>query len=359
MRVPTLTTPEELGALARSATASRIDFESQLKEARESEKQNRADADRLKENFGELSNIFQREREQLTQVVNDHQRQFSEGQEKRNQEFSTALLNAQQELARVTSEHQAQFSAGQDHRGSEFVSASNQQNNSFKEMIETFRTTLSEHDAAFTKHEAELRKDSAQKTDELRQEYAAKSQKILEAIESDKVRVEKLVGVIGNLGVTSGYLRAANHARHTMWMWQTITIAAMVSLSYMAYKTLYLLSEEKGGFNWDGFAGRVIFLASLGVIAAYAGTQADKLFNSERRNRRLALELEAIGPYLAPLPQEEQDKFRIQIGERSFGQEEIIAAAGEKSPATLLALANSKEGKQLLELIADLVKKIK
>src|SRR5260370_6179984 len=41
MRIPTLATPEELGALFRSPAASRIDFESQLKEARESEKQKR------------------------------------------------------------------------------------------------------------------------------------------------------------------------------------------------------------------------------------------------------------------------------------------------------------------------------
>ncbi len=359
MKVPTLETPEELGALARSAIASRADFERQLKEAQEFRQQSTIEANRLKESFGELSNAFQREREQLTQVVSDHQRQFSEGQEKRNQEFATTLASSQQELTRLTSEHQAQFSAGQDQRSTQFVAVSSQQENSFKEMLETFRSTLSDRDAVFAKDEAELRSASAQKTEDLHQEYAAKSQKLLSEIESDKLRVEKLVGVIGNLGVTSGYLRAANHARRTMWMWQSITVAAMISLSFMAYKTLYLLSDDKGAFNWGGFAGRVVFLASLGVIAAYAGTQADKLFNSERRNRRLALELEAIGPYLAPLPTDEQNKFRVQIGEKSFGQEEIIAAAGEKSPATLFALANSKEGKQLLELLVELVKKIK
>jgi len=84
--------------------------------------------------------------------------------------------------------------------------------------------------------------------------------------------------------------------------------------------------------------------------------QADKLYTAEKRNRRLALELEAIGPYLAPLPREDQNKFRIQIGERSFGHEEA-GATGDKSPATMLALLSSKEGKQLLEFLLDLAKR--
>jgi hypothetical protein len=67
--------------------------------------------------------------------------------------------------------------------------------------------------------------------------------------------------------------------------------------------------------------------------------------------------LEAIGPYLAPLPVEDQNKFRIQIGERSFGQEEVGNAPGDKSPATMLAPLSSKEGKQLLEFLIDIAKR--
>jgi hypothetical protein len=359
LNVPVPSTPEELGSLVQAAVAFRRDIEIHFSKIKERESEHNRSAGELKATLTDLDNAVQKERGQLSTIVADHQRQFSEGQEKRIQEFATTLLTTQQELSRITSEHQSQFSAGQDHRSSEFVTVSNQQNSSFKEMIESFRTTLSEHNVTFTKDEAELRKASAQKTEELHQQFADKALNILSAIEADKVRVEKLVGVIGNLGVTSGYLRTANHARYTMWMWQAITIAAMISLSIMAYKTLYLLGETTGPFNWGGFAGRVVFLASLGVIAAYAGTQADKLFISERRNRRLALELEAIGPYLSPLPEAEQNKFRIQIGERSFGQEDLISGSGEKSPATLLALLGSKEGKQVLELLADFIKRAK
>ena len=104
----------------------------------------------------------------------------------------------------------------------------------------------------------------------------------------------------------------------------------------------------------------MFLLLACGVLAAYAGSQADKLFSLEARNRRVALELEAIGPYLTPLPQAEQDKFRILIGERSFGRDEAVGAKGsEKSPATLIDLLGSKEGMQFLEVLSDFLKKAK
>ena len=145
-----------------------------------------------------------------------------------------------------------------------------------------------------------------------------------------------------------------------MWFWQAITVTAMVVLSVLAFRTLPLLEDSKGQFNWGGFAGRVLLLGSLGVIAAYAGSQGDKLFEVEKRNRKLALELEAIGPYLAPLPEDEQNKFRIQIGERSFGRDD--GGGGKthsKSPATILDLLKSKEGKEVIDFILEIARKAK
>ena len=86
-----------------------------------------------------------------------------------------------------------------------------------------------------------------------------------------------------------------------------------------------------------------------------AGSQADKFFEMERRNRKLSLEFEAIGPYLAPLPQEMQDKFRIDIGERSFGREDQSnGRVPDKSPATVIDMLG--KSKEFQDLLVNLVK---
>jgi hypothetical protein len=186
----------------------------------------------------------------------------------------------------------------------------------------------------------------------------------LKEIEGKKRDVEKLTGVIGNLGVTSGYLTAAKSAGRQKWFWQVTTL---VSLGAMIVIAVYaFLPELKGSvdvstahpgtdnthlpFSWAGFAARVVITLTVGVLAAYARSQADKNSESERRNKKLALELEAIGPYLAPLPIERQNDFRIAVGDRSFGRDDVVPVSKSGSPANLFELTAEQLGK-LAELI--------
>jgi hypothetical protein len=97
---------------------------------------------------------------------------------------------------------------------------------------------------------------------------------------------------------------------------------------------------------------------TVAVLAAYAASQADKYQKLERNNRRLALELEAIGPFIAPLPLEQRHEFLLKIGDRSFGQsDESQFGPHTKSPATIVdVLLHSKE---LRSFITDIVKAAK
>jgi hypothetical protein len=111
-----------------------------------------------------------------------------------------------------------------------------------------------------------------------------------------------------------------------------------------------------GEFRWENFAGRVVLCVAIGVLAAYAASQADKYIEIERRNRKLALELEAIGPYLAPLPTEKQEAFRLQLGERTFGRDEAsVGRRGSKSPASVVDLL--LKSKEFHQIMSDLITK--
>jgi hypothetical protein len=348
---------EELGGLIGAISEYRDLLERNLVAARASGSAVNAEAETLRTKLGELTVSLQGEQQKLSQIASDYQRQFSEAQEKRSQEYTDALRQAQADLAKVTSEHQGQFSTAQDARSREFTENQTTRQTKFNEVVADYTDRLSKQNAEFTTQRDGLIRDFQENLKLLNTDYSDKASAILKAIEEHQAHVEKLVGVIGNLGVTSGYLTTANSARRATWFWQTLTVAAMCVLSILAYQTLGKLESANGVFNWGMFAARVFLLVSLGVLAAYAGSQADKLFGLERRNRRLALELEAIGPFLATLPQEEQNKFRIQVGERSFGHDDAPVAGGSKSPATILDLLSSKEGKQFVEVIREVLKK--
>lgn len=313
-------TREELAALKDAATSYRSSLEHLLQQARATSDSLRSETDANRAKLAELSGDIQAERQRLAQVTSDYQAHFSTAQETRSREFSEAQTARQDKFAGVLAD---------------------------------YTQRLTEQNADFTREKESTVRQFQEAIDRLKSEHATAAQGILDQMDRQRLQVEKLVGVIGNLGVTSGYLKTANQAKYAMWVWQGITVAAMGGLIVVAYKAFVPIVQ--GNFTWESFAGRVFLSLTVGVLAAYAATQADRLQETERRNRKLALELEALGPYLAPLPQDQQDKFRLEIGERSFGKEEAaIGRRGERSPATVIDIL--MRSKEFREFIVDIVR---
>ncbi|MGA7155414.1 MAG: hypothetical protein WBY53_01125 [Acidobacteriaceae bacterium] len=378
-QLPGLYSPEELGILVQSTTAHRRTVTKALKEAEkkllafearsneglagldtalnEVKSRFQANAEGLDASLKAVSASIETQKQRLATIATEQQGQFSTAQDARSKDFTESVRLANETFNKLATEYQGQFSAAQDVRGKENTAAESARQTKFNETLAGFTKKLTEQDAEFTKERTTFVGSSEEQLKKLSQGYQDTAALVLTDIEAKRKRVEELVGVIGNLGVTSGYLRTANQARKAMWGWQGLTVAALGTLSFLAYRTLGVL-ENNGHFNWGNFAARALLLVSLGVIAAYSGTQADKLFTDERRNRKLALELEAIGPYLEPLPIEEQNKFRVDIGNRSFGRDHD-PHEHRKSPASVLDLVKTKEGKEVLELLLELGKKAK
>lgn len=166
--------------------------------------------------------------------------------------------------------------------------------------------------------------------------------------------MEKLVGVIGELGITSGYQTAAVKARNQMWFWQGMSVLSMAGLIGIAYRVF--LPAILGEFRWEGLVARLFLTITVGVLAAYSVSQADRFFHQEKYNRKLALELAAIDPFIALLPEAEKEKFKLEIGRKTFAQDEVVVGPA-KSPATTLdLLSSSKQVQQLVESMAEIAK---
>lgn len=267
-------------------------------------------------------------------------------------DLGTVIDNEKTRLGTVSSEAQAKFLADQEARAKEFAAAQKEQQDHTAALLTEFKQKLTSHDTDFAKQRVDIARAHQDELEALKDEFVATAAKVRDGINDRKEEVEKLVGVIGNLGVTSGYLKTANGARTTVWIWQGVTVAAMIGLIAVA---IYAFLPAIGGeFSWGSFAGRVFISLTFGVLAAYAASQADKYQKIERQNRRLALELEAMGPYIAPLSPEKQEEFRLSIGERSFGNGDGLLALEAKSPATLIdVFLHSKEFRAF---VAEIVK---
>jgi hypothetical protein len=315
-----LTTEEFLGA-KESAEAFRRGVEGALTEVQEAGATVRSELDATAARVAELNAQVNAEKQRLTGLANEHQSQFSAAQESRSRE-SAALHKEQQDR---------------------FAAMAADQTQAFTAKAAEFAAML-----------GDAQKQHAERLESLAKSFVGAADAIRAQLLQRQAEVEKLVGVVGNLALTSGYQKAAAAARKAAGRWQIATVVSMVALVGVALKAF--LPALENGFAWSGFAGRVFISFTVAVLAAYSARQADKYQRAERTAEKMALELEALGPFLAPLPKTQQDTFRLTVGDRSFGRSDGNPAAHDKSPATVLDMIGDKD---VRSLITEIVKAAK
>ena len=276
------------------------------------------------------------------------------------QERLTALTSEvtaeRQRLSSLASEHQSQFSNSQELRNTENLAALTARQEKFAALMLDYTQKLNEQSADFTHQQKQIEQSQKDDLTAMSSAYKDQAKQILEETQQHLKQVEKLVGVIGNLGVTSGYQQTANEARTTARVWQGIAVASLVGI--IIFACLAFLPVIKGAFSWSSFAGRVFVSISVGVLAAYAITQADRYQQVERRSRKLALELEALGPFVASLAADKQDEFRYKVGERSFGTSaDLIDGHSVDSPKSVVDVA--MKSKDLISLLEGVIKAVR
>lgn len=187
----------------------------------------------------------------------------------------------------------------------------------------------------------------------LRARYVEQASSVVGKIQTHLKEVQDLVGVIGDHGVTSGFKKAADGAKCSVLFWQGVTLVSMVLL--IGFTGFTAINLEGSAWNWIDVARRLLFAATVGALATYAASQTSRYQTAERKNRKLELELRALGPFLEPVAPEERQKFRLKIAEVFFGKEES-SQLDKAGPATALhASADTLE--KLLDLLKAYIEK--
>jgi len=368
-QIPGISTSEELIALMSSVNSYRESLEAQARAFSVIQERSRAGIAELARKLDSfetatdstISNMqtqLEGERQKIAVQASEQQKVFADAQESRNNAYTESLRKIQENLSQTLTDQQAQFSSAQENRNREFASLEAELQKRVTDLISDHTKSLADRSAEFMTEREAFVADATNKLDKLFKDYGFEANNILDYVKSRHEEVQKLAGVIGNLGVTSGYLKTANSARNSMWLWQSVTIVAFVTL--ILFARYAFLPSMQGDFRWGAFAARVFLTITIGVVAAYAVSQADRFFKEEKTNRKLALELAAVDPFIALLPQDEQFKFKLEMARRTFVQqgESSGVASSDKSPATTLDVIFSKDGQQVLQTVAEMVKTI-
>jgi hypothetical protein len=372
-------TTEDFIAAKEAAELYRSGLEKVLLDIKTTSSPLQAEINSLRQMIASLTSQLNDEQARLAALSTDYQKQFSTTQEARANEFAVSQKERQDIFTTLQNEFmttqgaranefgasqkerqdkftvlQAEFMTAQEARANDFAAAQKERQDRYTTLFTEFSQKLTEQNTEFSKQREDIVRLHKDELELLKKEFAVRAENLHEEIVKRKIEVEKLVGVIGNLGVTSGYLKTANEAKVTVRVWQGIAVVAMIGFIALASFAI-LPAIKEGGFSWPGLVGRVFVSITAGVLSAYAASQADKYQKMERQNRRLALELEAIGPFIAPLDEGDQKEFRIKMGDRTFCRgDEADMSSDAKSPATSLDVL--LESKAVQSFVASAIK---
>jgi hypothetical protein len=128
----------------------------------------------------------------------------------------------------------------------------------------------------------------------------------------------KIVNIVGNVGVTGNYQKIANEHKKSANNFRGIALAFMIVMSaLLIYSIIELGSSD---FNLYKSLVRILAAAVLTYPAVYASRESTRHRNLETQNRNLELELASIGPFIELLPEDKKQKIKETLVDKYFGK---------------------------------------
>lgn len=207
-----------------------------------------------------------------------------------------------------------------------------------------------EADRKVYKADFEVDKETNKKDFEGQKEKFEKSAtEIIGNLNTKLSEANKIVNIVGNVGVTGNYQKIANENKKTANFFRWIALGFMVTMSGLLIWSIIDLST--GEFNLYKSLVRILAAAVLTYPAVYAARESAKHRKLETQNRNLELELASIGPFIELLPEDKKENIKEELVKKYFGNHIQTSESKEEEDVSINAL------EKILKAILPFIKK--
>lgn len=242
----------------------------------------------------ELQGTIEQQRGRLDESIERHQEQFSEAQERRIEEFRKELSGLEESSLKARTEADRQL----------------------KGIVENTRSQV----------------------DELMQEM-----RVL------RTKAEDTAGVIGATGTSSGYRKEADSQKKIAnWLRTSAVLFGLLAAGLAVWAIIH--AQQNPGASFSIVLTKAVGALIFGGIAGYLATQSGHHRTREEQARRRQLDLIALPPFIAALPEEEKEEITHQVANRIFVNSEPLSPASPKASLT-------KENIGLIGLLFDAIRR--
>lgn len=203
-------------------------------------------------------------------------------------------------------------------------------------MVQKFQSKINEVEIA-TDNNLEALRIKANVIEELYETTLAE-------LEQKKEQMDEVLGQTANRVMAQDYDHsAADEKKAANWL-RLGSLSCMAIIIYIVCYSFY--DSTHSGFDWESSIFRTVLVFILSIPAAYLSRESTKHREQQYNYHHTALDLKAITPYIASLPEADQNRIKISIAERIFASRQTNVAQQDSFPL------NTQE------LMMELIKKV-
>lgn len=155
----------------------------------------------------------------------------------------------------------------------------------------------------------------------------------LDELESKKKQIDEILGHVAGRAIAGDFENSAGDEKN-MANW--LRYASLACMFLIVVVVAYSFWETTGeDFSWQSSTFRIVLAFMLSVPAAYLARESAKHREQQYAHLQTSLDLKAIAPYIASLPETEQHKIKIEIAGRLFAAKDFSKVSSEPYPVNI------------------------
>lgn len=158
--------------------------------------------------------------------------------------------------------------------------------------------------------------------EEQKKQFEKQSNELISNLNTKLAEANKIVNIIGNVGVTGNYQKIANEHKKNANLFRWIAFGFMAIMSGLLIWSIIELGNKD--FNLYKSLVRILAAAVLTYPAVYAARESTKHRKLETQNRNLELELASINPFIELLPEDKKQTIKEGLTNKYFGNHNSV-----------------------------------
>ncbi|MDH4203885.1 MAG: hypothetical protein OEV87_13470 [Phycisphaerae bacterium] len=234
-------------------------------------------------------------------------------------ELVAEIATQKARLDQMLTQHNETFSKAQQERAILFTNTEQDRQTKYGESQEKRKQFFTEITDEFKETANNVIKEHQGQLKNIEIDGQSKSDEIIDSINSQLDKAVEIVGTIVKTTMSGNYLISANREYRNAWLMRGVAILAFLGMGGMVIWAVGSMNIGPTGIDWSTFAFRLSLGTAFLIPGFYCAKESSRHWIAERQNRRIALELAALDPFLVKLDEAKQKEIIEKKADEYFG----------------------------------------